>query len=79
MAVVLGGDDPAGPMHLPGTEGLGRQALTRGPGECGLGIPDGAWDGSGGREELFLEVRARDACGWCVHGGVQGMCGAWGV
>ena len=29
---------------------------------CGLGVPDGHWDGPGGREELFLEVRARNVC-----------------
>lgn len=27
-----------------------------------MGVPDGAWDDSGGREELFLEVRTRDVC-----------------
>lgn len=76
MAVVLDGYDPASLMHLPGAKsGLKRQGLTTGPGGCGLGIQDGP----GRREELFLEVRARNVCGWCEKRWVRSMCGVWGV
>lgn len=55
--------------------GVKKAASDQGPWGMWSGYPGWPWKERG----IFLEIRARNVCGWCVKRCVQSMCGAWGV